>query len=78
MVLVTIHQVNFEHHSRFLVAFDAIINNTKSLYILEFDGADYENWSIKMKTLMMEKGIWDTVEYGYAKLIDWIILIVVD
>ncbi|XP_028089646.1 uncharacterized protein LOC114289993 [Camellia sinensis] len=30
-----------------------------------FDGTNYEFWSVKMRTLFLSKGLWDTVQDGY-------------
>ncbi|CAL5367506.1 unnamed protein product [Camellia sinensis] len=30
-----------------------------------FDGTDYECWAVKMQTLLLSKGLWDTVQNGY-------------
>lgn len=49
-------------------------SNTNSLPIPEIDGADYEYWSIKMKTLLMDKYLWDIVEDGYLEPVDWSLL----
>ncbi|CAL5340486.1 unnamed protein product [Camellia sinensis] len=30
-----------------------------------FDGTDYDCWAVKMQTLLLSKGLWDTVQKGY-------------
>lgn len=45
--------------------------NNNTLPIPEFNGDDYEYWSIKMKTLLIGKGLWDIIEEGYNEPQDW-------
>jgi len=49
-------------------------NISNSIPILEFDGIDYEYWSIWMMTLLEGKDLWDVVEVGYTKPTDWSVL----
>ena len=46
-------------------------SNSNSIIIPEFDGADYEYWSVRMKTLPIRKGYWDIVVVGYIESTDW-------
>ena len=46
-------------------------SNSNSIIIPEFDGADYEYWSVRMKTLLTVKGYWDIVVAGYTEPADW-------
>lgn len=46
-------------------------SNNNTLPIPEFQGKDYEYWSIKMKTLLIGKVLWDIVEEGYSDPTDW-------
>lgn len=48
------------------------VNN--SLPIPEFNGAKYEYWSIRMKTLLIGKGLWNIVVTSYTEPVDWSIL----
>ena len=42
-----------------------------NLQISEFDGADYQYWSIKMKTFFIGKDFWEIIESGYEEPTDW-------
>lgn len=42
-----------------------------NLQIPEFDGVDYQYWSIKMKTFLIGKDFWEIVESGYEEPTDW-------
>lgn len=46
-------------------------SNNNTLPIPELHGDDYEYWSIKMRTLLIGKGLWDIVEEGYSDPLDW-------
>ena len=48
-----------------------------SLPIPEFNGKYYEYWALKMKHLLIGKGVWDIIEDGYVEL-DWATLPQVD
>lgn len=46
--------------------------NNNTLPIPEFHGEeDYKYWSIKLKKLLIGKGLWDIVQEGYSYLADW-------
>lgn len=61
------------HRLRFIVfvMLSNRIANNNTLPIPEFHGEEYEYWSIKMKTLLIDKGLWDIVEKGYNGLTNW-------
>ena len=42
-----------------------------NLQIPEFDGVDYQYWSIKKKTFLIGKDFWEIVESGYEEPADW-------
>ena len=46
-------------------------SNSNSTIILEFDGGDYEYWSISMKTLLIRKDYWDIVVVDYNEPAYW-------
>lgn len=48
------------------------VNN--SLPIPEFNGTKYEYWSIRMKTLLTRKGLWNIVVTGYTEPANWSVL----
>lgn len=45
--------------------------NTNFLQLPEFDGKHSYFWSIKMKTLLMGKGLLEIVEDGHVEPEDW-------
>ena len=45
--------------------------NNSAWPIPEFNGEDYEYWSIKMKTVLIGKGFQEIVEDGYDETTDW-------
>ena len=46
-------------------------SNSNSIIIPEFDGGDYEYWSVWMKIILFEKGYWYIIVVGYIESIDW-------
>lgn len=46
-------------------------SNNNTLPIPKFHREDYECWSIKMKNLLIGKGLWDIVEGGYSDATYW-------
>ena len=52
-------------------------SGVNSLSIPEFNGEDYEYWALKMKHLLIGKGVWDIIKDGYVEL-DWATLSQVD
>lgn len=53
-----------------------MVSNSNLIAILEFDGTNYEYWTIRMMTLLKGKDLWDIVEDGSKETNDWSVLCV--
>ena len=50
-----------------MAAFSSSTNFSSQQFIPEFNGEDYEFWSVKMKTIFRSLNQWEIVEKGYKE-----------